>query len=82
MTKNIETQTLHIYHGSMPFTYIVFGPYSDDTFDVEVHKGHVTEGSVSTYVFTQSDLPRDTYIVSDMWDAMDDIVNQQHWNLT
>lgn len=80
--KNIETQTLHIYHGSLPFTYLIFGPYADDTFDVEIHKGHVNDNvDVSTYIDTQSGLPRNTHIVTDMWDVMDDLVNQHHWNL-
>ena len=74
--------TLHIYHNGYPFTYMVFGPYSDGTFDVEVHKGHVNNNDdFRTWIFTQSDLPRDTHIVSDMWDAMDDMVNQEHWNM-
>ena len=65
--------TLHIYHNGYPFTYMVFGPYANGTeWDVEVHRGHVNDNNdESTYLFTQSDLPRDTHIVSDMWDAMD-----------
>ena len=67
-----NTNALHIYHNGVAYTYIVFGPYSDGTFDVEVHRGHVNDNSTfSTWMFTQSDLPRDTHIVSDMWDAMD-----------
>lgn len=64
--------TLHIYHNGFPYTYLVFGPYANGTeWDVEVHRGHVTESTVDTYLFTESDLSRDTHIVTDMWDAMD-----------
>lgn len=67
--------TYHIYQdtpeGRKPFTYMVFGPYSNGEFDVEVHAEHVEYGSTDTYLFTESDLPRDTHICADMWDAMD-----------
>lgn len=67
----------HIYldtaAGRKPFTYLVFGPYSNGEFDVEVHRGHVEDSTdPDTYMFTESDLPRDTHIVADMWDAMED----------
>lgn len=67
----------HIYQdtaeGRMPFTYIVFGPYANGTeWDVEVHRGHVNDNDdFSTYLFTESDLVRDTHIIADMADAMD-----------
>lgn len=70
----------HIYkdtpEGRLPFTYLVFGPYANGTeWDVEVHRGHVTDGSAGTYCFTESDLSRDTHICADMWDAMDDYIS-------
>ena len=67
----------HIYQdtaeGRMPFTYLVFGPYANGTeWDVEVHVGHVNDNNdSSTYLFTESDLVRDTHIIADMADAMD-----------
>lgn len=70
--------TYHIYQdtpeGRLPFTYIVFGPY-DGVFDVEVHKGHIDQYNPAddwSYLFTVSDLPRDTHICADMWSAMED----------
>ena len=63
---------IHVYHNGRAYTYIVFGPYRDG-FDVEVHKGHVYNNShLSTYLFTQSGLERNTHIVRDMWDHMND----------
>ena len=39
---------------------------------MEVHHGHINDnGDADTYMFTVSDLERDTHIVMDMWDAMD-----------
>jgi hypothetical protein len=65
--------TYHIFHNGTPFTYMVFGPFANGTeWDVEVHSGHVSDNAnPNTYLFTESDLSRDTHIVSDMWDAMD-----------
>lgn len=66
----------HIYadtpDGRLPFTYLVFGPYANGTeWDVEVHRDHVTDnGASGTYLFTESDLIRDTHIVGDMHEAM------------
>jgi hypothetical protein len=76
--------TYHIYHNGIPFTYLVFGPYANGAFDVEVFRGHV-EYPVETYTFdeygeirpdsayvgTVSDLTRDSHIVVDVWDWMD-----------
>lgn len=71
--------TYHIYFdtatGRLPFTYLVFGPYASG-FDVEVHMGHVSDNfDLSTYLFTESDLPRDSHICADMWDAMVEFLN-------
>ena len=67
--------TYHIYHNDRPYTYFVFGPYANGTeWDVEVHSGHVSTNDADTYLFTHSDLPRDTHIVTDMWDIMDAFV--------
>jgi hypothetical protein len=78
--------TYHIYRdtpeGRLPFTYIVFGPYANGTeWDVEVHRGHVIDNSdLDTYMFTESDLSRDTHIVGDMWDAMEDYLQGYYMN--
>jgi hypothetical protein len=69
--------TYHVYHdtakGRLPFTYFVFGPYSNDCYDVEIHRDHIeeTDRIDGTYVGTVSDLPRKTHIVMDVWDWMD-----------
>lgn len=71
----------HIYfdtaEGRKPFTYLVFGPY-DGLFDVEVHQGHIDQYNPAddwSYLFTVSDLPRDSHICADMWDAMVEFLN-------
>lgn len=69
--------TYHVYHdteaGRLPFTYFVFGPYGDGTYDVEVHAEHVhnEDRVTSEYVGTVSDLTRNTHVVMDVWDWMD-----------
>ena len=69
--------TYHVYkdtaNGRLPFTYLVFGPYSNDCYDVEVHRDHVDVDSRTSesYVGTVSDLPRKTHVVMDTWDWMD-----------
>lgn len=65
----------HIYldtaAGRKPFTYLVFGPYSEGEFDVEVHVGHVNDNyDPATYLFTQSDLARDTHVIADMRESV------------
>jgi len=67
----IKTDNYQMYHKGEPYTYIVFGPYADNTFDVEVHAGHVRNNNdPGTHVFTHT-IERDTHVITDMWDAMD-----------
>lgn len=72
-------EAMHIYadtpEGRLPFTYLVFGPYANGCYDVEIHYGHVTHAQASpdSYITTVSDLPRNTHVVSDMWDTMEDV---------
>lgn len=70
--------TYHVYKdtadGRLPFTYIVFGPYSNEGYyDVEVHRDHVelSTRTSESYVGTMSDLTRKTHVCMDMWDWMD-----------
>lgn len=68
--------TYHVYQdtpeGRLPFTYMVFGPYSNGDFDVEVHRTHVQDNEdTRNYLFTHT-VKRDTHIVADMWEAMED----------
>lgn len=76
----------HIYadtpDGRLPFTYIVFGPYANGTeWDVEVHRDHVeNNGASGTYLFTQSDLSRDTHIVGDMIDPMRQWIDSYYYS--
>lgn len=75
------THTVEVYHiyadtredGRRPFTYLVYGPYAGNMYDVEVHEGHVPSTGSDTYITTVSDLPRNTHIVADMWPTMDAI---------
>lgn len=69
----------HIYFdtatGRLPFTYLVFGPYAYNDFDIEVHRGHIADNEdLSTYLFTET-LPRDTHVIADMRDAMVEFLN-------
>lgn len=69
----------HIWRKGEAFTYLVFGPYKNGTFDVEIHRGHVTDNKdLDTYVKTVSDLPRDTHIVGDLWEIVEGIVGEMY----
>ena len=81
----MSVPTYHIYHNGMTFTYLVFGPYDMTYFDVEVYEGHVeypVDGDlldeygdpVRPYIGTVSELTRDSHIVIDVWDWMDENV--------
>lgn len=68
----------HIWHNGEPYTYLVFGPYKNGTFDVEIHAGHVKDNKdLTTYIQTVSDLARDTHVVDDLWPTIDQIVAMQ-----
>ena len=68
----VKTDNYQMYHKGQPYTYIVFGPYNDGDFDVEVHSGHVNSNDdPTTHLFTHT-IERDTHVIADMWDAMDE----------
>lgn len=73
----------HIWHdtpqGRLPFTLFVFGPYnplSTPAWDVEIYSGHIAaiERHGGNYVGTVSDLTRDTHIIADIWNDLDNLV--------
>lgn len=90
MNNTHTVEAMHIYadtpEGRKPYTYLVFGPYGDAaTYDVEVHEDHVTHETSDreSYITTVSDLPRNTHIVADMWDTMEDVamgrITREEW---
>lgn len=65
---------IHIHHRGIACTLFVFPYPAISEWDVEIHKGHVPDNSnFDTYRNTVT-LDRDTHLIADLWDDLDDIV--------
>jgi hypothetical protein len=63
--------TWHLYRDGEPYTLLVYGPYLDGDFDVEIYLDHVDEATRNgVELIGTVSLNRDTHIVADCQQAV------------